>query len=185
LPEVRHAFCDQSSISIMANLLDLPSWDEEGRLRVVVETPRGCAFKVHYDATTLAFTYQRSLSERRYPHDWGFVPGTVAEDGDPLDALVLHDDATWPGLVLPSEPLAILKICDEKPGSNHAVENDRVIAVPAAGSKALRDALSAEKRNELAAFFQAVGEQTGKKVRVLGWGDAEQARAAVERARKR
>src|SRR6187549_4253012 len=113
----------------MPNLLELPSWDEQGRLRVVVETPRGSAFKVRYDPETQVFTYQRRLPDLHYPHDWGFIPGTLAEDGDPLDALVLHDDATWPGVIVPSEPVAVLKIRDRKAGAEER-QNDRVIVVP-------------------------------------------------------
>ncbi|HEX2671383.1 MAG TPA: inorganic diphosphatase [Polyangiaceae bacterium] len=168
----------------MADLLELPSWDEQGRLRVVVETPKGAPFKVHYDAATLAFTYQRPLHHLRYPYDWGFVPGTLADDGDPLDALVLHGDATWPGIVLPSEPLAILKILDEKPGTERELENDRIIAVLSERPPTSRAVLSAETRRELENFFRTTGEQTGKKLRVLGWGGADQARAAIEHAKR-
>ena len=167
----------------MPNLLELPSWDQQGRLLIVVETPRGAAFKIRYDPATLTFTYQRALQNRRYPHDWGFVPGTIADDGDPLDALVLHQDATWPGLVVPSEPIALLKICDKKAGAEREVQNDRIIAVPAGQSAAVASALSAQKRSELEDFFRATGEQSGKAVRVSGWGDASAARAAIERAK--
>jgi inorganic pyrophosphatase len=169
----------------MSNLLEIPSWDEQGRLRVVVETPRGSAFKIHYDPALGAFAFQRPLRGLRYPHDWGFVSGTLAEDGDPLDALVLHDDATWPGIVLPCEPIAILKIRDKKADSERELQNDRVIALPPGGSSGPDNRLADGKRLELEAFFRESGEQTGKKVRVLGWGDASEARAAVERARRR
>jgi len=168
----------------MPNLLDLPSWDDQGRLRVVVETPRGSAFKVKYDPLTWAFTYQRALPEHPYPHDWGFVPGTIAEDGDPLDAMVLHDGATWPGIVLPSQPIAILKLSDKKPDSEREVPNDRIIAVPAARASDVPLALTPEKRSRLEEFFRASGELAGKHVRLLGWGDAEQARAAIARAKR-
>jgi len=166
----------------MPNLLELPSWDEQGRLRIVVETPKNSPYKIHYEPTTRAFGFQRSLHGLRYPHDWGFVPGTLADDGDPLDALVLHDDATWPGVVFPSTPIAILKIRDKKAGTNHEVQNDRLIAVPSV--KASVPEFSSEKRDSLEAFFRAAGEQNHKEVRILGWGDADEARAAVERARK-
>jgi inorganic pyrophosphatase len=169
----------------MSNLLEIPSWDEQGRLRIVVETPRGSAFKVHYDPAIGAFAFQRPLHGLRYPHDWGFVSGTLAEDGDPLDALVLHDEATWPGILLPSEPIAILMIRDKKAGADRELQNDRVIALPSSRSAGSDNVLSAGKRQELEEFFRATGEQTGKNVRVLGWGDAREARAAVERTRRR
>ncbi|HEY3667368.1 MAG TPA: inorganic diphosphatase [Polyangiaceae bacterium] len=165
----------------MPNLIKLPSWDERGRLRVVVETPRGSAFKVRYDPETRAFSFQRPLSGQRYPHDWGFIPGTLGEDGDPLDALVLHEHATWPGIVVLGEPIAVLKIRDKKPGQPER-QNDRVIVLPSAEqSGAASSVLSAEKRRELTAFFQAAGEQT-KEIHILGWGDSDEARAVIARA---
>jgi inorganic pyrophosphatase len=167
----------------MSNLLELPSWDEQGRLRVVVETPRGSPFKVRYDPATHAFAFQRPLQGLRYPHDWGFVPGTLAADGDPLDALVLHDDTTWPGIVVPSEPIAVLKIRDKQPGADHELENDRIVVLPSVASATSVAELSAQKRQQLEAFFRATGEQTGKQVRVLGWGDPNEARAIIEQAR--
>jgi len=166
----------------MPNLLELPTWDEQGRLRIVVETPKNSPFKIHYDASTQSFGFQRSLGGLCYPHDWGFVPGTLAEDGDPLDALVLHDDVTWPGVVFPSTAIAILRIRDQKAGTTQEVRNDRLIAVPSV--KALVPEFSAEKRQALEEFFRIAGEQNQKKVRILGWGDADEARAAVEQAQK-
>ncbi len=163
----------------MANLLELSSWDDQGRLRVVVETPRGSAFKVRYDRATGVFAFQRSLHGLRYPHDWGFIPGTLAEDGDPLDALVVHEDATWPGILLLSEPVAVLKMRDKKAGAERELQNDRIIAVPSGSSRAV---LSAEKRRELERFFQAAGEQI-KQVRLLGWGDSDEARALIAHTR--
>ncbi len=169
----------------MSNLLELSCWDEQGRLRVVVETPRGSAFKIHFDPAIDAFAFQRPLhGGLRYPHDWGFIPGTLAQDGDPLDALVIHDDSTWPGIVLPSEPLALLKIREQKAGSANENQNDRVIALPSRRRSTSAEVLSADKRRELEEFFHATGEQTGKRVRLLGWGDADEARAAIELTRR-
>ena len=64
--DARHTSCEQRQRA-MPNLLELPSWDEQGRLRVVVETPRGSAFKVRYDAATQTFEYQRKLREPALP----------------------------------------------------------------------------------------------------------------------
>jgi len=169
----------------MPNFLEFPCWDEQGRLRVVVETPRGSAFKIHYDSATQAFTFQRPLRGLRYPYDWGFVPGTLAEDGDPLDALVIHEESMWPGILLPTQPIAVLKIRDKKPGAKQEVQNDRIIALPSIRSSTSASELSAEKRRELAQFFQAAGEQTGKEVRILGWGEESEARARIEQTRRR
>lgn len=167
----------------MTNLLEIATWDEQGQLRVVVETPRGSAFKIRYDPATHAFTFQRPLFGLHYPHDWGFVPGTKAEDGDPLDALVLHEGSTWPGVVVPCEPLAVLKIRDQKSGADRPVQNDRVITAPSAvQSGPAFVPLSADKRRELEEFFQKAGEQNKKQIELLGWGDVNEARAVIQRA---
>ena len=80
----------------MANLLKLPPWSADRSLHVVIETPRGSAVKVKLDADLRVFTIARPLPEGMvYPFDFGFVPGTRAEDGDPLDAVVYWDVATW------------------------------------------------------------------------------------------
>src|SRR4029077_1758761 len=64
-----------------------------------------------------------------YPYDWGFIPSTKGEDGDPLDALVLHDVATAPGLVLKCKIIVVLEVVQTE-GGKHPIRNDRLIAVP-------------------------------------------------------
>ena len=65
---------------------------------------------------------------RTYPHDWGFVPSTKADDGDPLDIMVIHDGATFPGIVLTCRIIGILQI--EQKSKGKAERNDRLFAVP-------------------------------------------------------
>jgi inorganic pyrophosphatase len=84
----------------MTNLLKLPTFNDD-EIHVVVETPRGSRAKLDYDPKVKTFTLSKSLlAGLTYPYDWGFLPSTRAEDGDPLDVMVLHDAATCPGLVL-------------------------------------------------------------------------------------
>ena len=164
----------------MDSLQDLPPWDKDARLQVVVETPKGSGAKLRYDAASGAFTYQRPLPHRLfYPYDFGFVPGTLADDGDPLDALVIHDSATWPGVVIPCRPIALLKIMDRKRQEASARQNHRLIAVPAA-APATNRALSELQRPELEGFFRVVGQQL-KEVTILGWGNEQEAREEIAR----
>ena len=90
----------------MPNYVTLRPFDDEGNLNMVVETPRGSAVKLKYEPKTKVFMVSRSLVlGLTYPFDWGFIPGTRAEDGDPLDALAVHDSSTYPGVVLPCRAL--------------------------------------------------------------------------------
>ncbi|HEX3855467.1 MAG TPA: inorganic diphosphatase [Polyangiaceae bacterium] len=164
----------------MGSIQNLPAWDADARLRVVVETPKGSGAKLRYDAMSGTFIYQRPLPNRLfYPYDFGFVPGTLADDGDPLDALVIHEAATWPGIVIPCLPIALLKIVDKKHDETSARQNHRLIAVPAA-TPAMEPALSDLQRVELEVFFRVVGQQL-KEVTIVGWGDAEEARTEITR----
>jgi inorganic pyrophosphatase len=82
----------------MRNFINLPAFTEDGDVRVVIETPRGSRAKLAYDPELEAFTLSKSLLVGlTYPHDWGFVPSTKANDGDPLDIMVVHDCGDLPG----------------------------------------------------------------------------------------
>src|SRR3954447_20000951 len=159
----------------MANLLRLPALPARGVIHVVVESPRGATSKIKYDAELEAFTLQRPLPLGMvYPHDWGFVPGTRAEDGDPLDALVLSEGTTFAGVVIRARPVAVVKLeQDAKTGKTGRTgktgktgmtgksgkrreRNDRVVAVPPTAPRADAEGpedLPARVRAELERFF--------------------------------
>jgi Inorganic pyrophosphatase len=89
----------------MTNLLKLPTWADKQHIYAVVETPRGSTCKLDFDPELRAFTLAKPLmAGLTYPYDWGFIPSTKAEDGDPLDVLVIHDAQTYPGVVLRCRP---------------------------------------------------------------------------------
>jgi inorganic pyrophosphatase len=96
----------------------------------VVEAPKGSLVKLKYDIELGVFTVSRGLPlGMSYPFDWGFVPSTRAPDGDPLDVLVVHEAATYPGALLPCRPLGIVEMeQDDKDGRRE--RNDRVIVIP-------------------------------------------------------
>jgi inorganic pyrophosphatase len=183
----------------MANLLRLPASPSPGVIHVVVESPRGATSKIKYDAQLEAFTLQRPLPLGMvYPHDWGFVPGTRAEDGDPLDALVLSEGTTFAGVVIRARPVAVVELeQDAKPGNpgkttrknrNRRERNDRVVAVPANAPRADAEGpedLPARVRAELERFFVDVTFFEDKNATILGWGGPEQAMALVTRSRRR
>ena len=99
----------------MRNLIELGPYGKNGEIQMVVETPRGSNIKLHYEPKLGAFTVSRALPLGLiYPYDWGFVPGTKGEDGDPIDALALHDGATYPGVVLPCHALGVVELVQEE-----------------------------------------------------------------------
>jgi len=164
----------------------LPTWAAEGVAHVVVEAPRGSAVKLKYEPALGAFTVSRPLVLGfAYPFEFGFFPSTKAEDGDPLDAIVLTDVATFPGVVRKCRALGILRASQKAKGGR--VRNDRVVTI-AVDDRRLRHLhdvreLSAREREEIEAFVHASVALEDKEVELLGWGDASAARAAIEAAR--
>src|ERR1700726_5134193 len=115
----------------MPNLVKLPTWADKEHVHAVVETPRGSRCKLEFDPKLIkVFTLSKPLiAGLTYPYDWGFIPSTKAEDGDPLDVLIIHDAATYPGLVLKCKPIGVLEVVQTKKGKTE--RNDRVFVVPA------------------------------------------------------
>ncbi len=113
----------------MTNYLKFPTWADSGHVHVVVETPRGSRAKLEFDPKLGAFTLAKPLlAGLTYPYDWGFIPSTKAEDGDPLDVLIIHDAATYPDLVLTCKPIGVLEVLQPSKGKKE--RNDRVFVVP-------------------------------------------------------
>jgi inorganic pyrophosphatase len=171
----------------MSDLQKLPVRDKKGDVHVVVETPRGSAAKLEFDPELQAFTLSKSLIlGLSYPYDWGFVPSTKGEDGDPIDVLVLHDAATSPGLVLKCKIIGVLEVI-QKDGKQK-IRNDRVIAVPRDShrEKSEEDArdLSKQIRQEIEKFFVATDELEAKELQFLGWKGPKTGEKLIDQAAK-
>src|SRR5215469_793437 len=101
----------------MTNFAKLPTWADKQHVYAVVETPRGSRAKLEFDRKLGAFRLAKPLlAGLTYPYDWGFIPSTRAEDGDPLDVLIIHDAATYPGLVLKCKPVGVLEVVQTSTG---------------------------------------------------------------------
>ena len=159
----------------------LPPETAEGHVHVVVECPRGSRAKVEYDPALGVFALDRVLyAAVHFPADYGFVPGTRAADGDPLDALVLAEAPTCPGCLVRVRLLGVLTV----------VKDDRrepkLLGVPAGEPRfaELRDVadLPAHVRQEIAHFFEVYKELEGDDLASLGWDGAAQARAVLAAA---
>src|ERR1700752_2617295 len=95
----------------MPLLNELAAFNADGDLQVVVESPRGAAIKLKYEPRLGAFSVARALPVGlTYPFDWGFVPGTLGPDQDPIHALVVQDMGTFPGIRLPCKLLRGVKV---------------------------------------------------------------------------
>lgn len=171
----------------MPNFWNLPPFADDGDVHVVIETPRGSRAKFAWDLKLETFTLRKSLlTGLSYPHDWGFVPSTRADDGDPLDIMVIHDAATFPGLVVTCRVIGILQI--EQKSKNKRERNDRLFAVPrrSHAEKALTSVadLTRPLREELEKFFIATDELEDKKLKIIGWKGPKPAMQAIKDAAK-
>jgi inorganic pyrophosphatase len=173
----------------MPDLHKLPVRDKDDDVHVVVETPRGSAAKLEFDKELQVFTLSKSLIlGLTYPYDWGFIPSTKGEDGDPIDVLVLHDAATAPGLVLKCKIIGVLEVLQSEKGKK-GLRNDRLIAVPRDShrERADKDARDLPKpmRKEIEKFFVATDELEDKSLEFLGWKGPKTAQRLIDKAAKK
>jgi inorganic pyrophosphatase len=152
---------------------------------VLIEIPRGSRNKYEVDHETGRIRLDRRLfTSTQYPADYGFVLDTLGEDGDPLDALVLVEEPTFPGCLIRSRPVGMFRMTDEKGG------DDKIICVPAGDPRQehLRglDVLPHFDRLEIEHFFLIYKElEPGKSVEGAGRADRAAAEAEVEASRQR
>ena len=156
------------------NLYYLPAGDKAPEIvQAVIEVPMDSANKYEYDPESGVFRLDRVLySPMHYPGDYGFVPSTLADDGDPVDVLVLMNRPTFPGAVLQVRPLGFLEMSDEKG------RDQKVLAVPADDPRfdANRHihTISPHRLNEIEHFFEIYKELEGKETKVDGWRGMEE-----------
>jgi inorganic pyrophosphatase len=162
----------------------LAPYDDDKRVRAVIESPKGATTKIAYDPAVRAFSFVRALPlGLAYPYDWGFVPGTRAPDGDPVDILVVHDGATYPGVVVPCRLLGMVRATQRGNGLRR-VTNHRVVAVPADHARlATVTTVPSRVKEEIERFFLAAVALEEKHVRIQGWDNARAAHALIRGAR--
>jgi inorganic pyrophosphatase len=157
---------------------------DDSTVLAFIEIPRGSRNKYEYDDETKTFRLDRVLySSVHYPTDYGFIPGTLAEDGDHLDILVLVQEPTFPGCVIEARTLGGLDMSDEK-GPDF-----KVLAVPVgdpryAHMRSLAD-VGEHWLREIETFFATYKLLEPKQTAVQGWHEAEEARQVIARCRER
>jgi inorganic pyrophosphatase len=152
---------------------------------VVVEIPKGQRNKYEMDHETGRIYLDRMLfTSTRYPADYGFVEGTLGLDGDPLDALVLVEEPTFPGCVIRARAIGMFRMTDEKG------PDDKIIALPAADPRLTQfqdiGDLPHFDRLEIQHFFEVYKDiEPGKSVEGATWADRAAAEAEISQARGR
>jgi len=167
-------------------LLALPTRSSKGAFHVVVESPGGSRAKISYDAKLRAFKFARPLmAGLHYPHDWGFIPGTTAPDGDPLDAMVFSDVPTFPGVVIECRALGVLRLKQNRKDRAGRERNDRLIAIPIKMPRLTSfhqpTDLPLRWRQEIEEFFLAATRFQDKNPKILGWAGAAEGERMVDR----
>jgi inorganic pyrophosphatase len=162
----------------------LPSRDDDGSWLTVIEAAQGSRQKFKYRAEWRAFVLHKVLPlGLSYPYAFGFVPSTLGDDGDPLDVLVLADEALPPGMVVPCRIVGVIEAEQQEEGEK-AERNDRLLAVAKKSHRygecrKLRD-LAADVLDEIEQFFIATNVAAGRRFRPLARRGAAVATRLVE-----
>jgi inorganic pyrophosphatase len=173
----------------MSDLATIATWGRKEVLHVVVEAPRGCGTKITYDEKLGVFTYGRPLClGLAYPFDWGFVPSTRGEDGDPLDALVVTDVGSFPGVIIPCRLLGVVQLAQDAKSGKGRERNDRLIAVPVEADRYedYKDAKDLPSRlvQEIEQFFLSTTFFKPKHAEIISWKGTRTAEKLVRRGEK-
>jgi inorganic pyrophosphatase len=144
---------------------------EKEEWRVIIETPKGSCNKYDYDTELGIFKLSQVLPEGLlFPFDFGFVPSTLGDDGDPLDVLLLMDQATFTGCLVPSRLIGVIE-AEQTETDGTKERNDRLLAIPihTRQFRKIRTINDLEKRviNEIERFFSTYNEESGKKFKVI------------------
>jgi inorganic pyrophosphatase len=159
--------------------------EPENTLVCVVEIPKGSRNKYEYDEQLGGIKFDRLLmSAATYPADYGFLRGTLGQDGDPLDALVCLYEPTFPGCLIPVRPIGLLRMTDENG------QDDKVVCVPISDPRwnvyEHLDDLPQQLRDEIFHFFSVYKDlDPNRHAEPTGWSDREAALQAIVEARER
>jgi inorganic pyrophosphatase len=146
---------------------------------VLIEIPKGSRNKYEYDPEKRMVRYDRMIfSSMHYPSDYGFIPETLAQDGDPLDVLVLVSEPTFPGCLIKVRPIGVFNMTDEKG------PDAKVLCVPVSDpiwNKLFRlSEVNVHLKKEIEHFFLVYKDLEQKKVSVEGWEDETRAREVYQ-----
>jgi inorganic pyrophosphatase len=166
--------------------IDLAAFDEEsGLVNAIIDTPKGSRNKFKYDTRSRIFRLGGALPLGSvFPFDFGYVPSTKGDDGDPVDILILMDEPAFPGCLVPAKLIGVIEA--EQTEDNETTRNDRLIAVAADSRnhthvRFLGD-LNSNLVHEIERFFISYNETKGKTFEILGRFGPDRATALIEKA---
>lgn len=158
-----------------------------GLLQVIIETPKGSRNKFSFDPKQEIFSLKKVLpAGMAFPYDFGFLPRTLADDGDPIDVLLLMDEPAYPGCLVTSRLIGVIR--GEQVDGKKRIRNDRLVAVAEANHmyanvKKLDD-LPKHFVKELEDFFVNYHQLEGKQYKLLGCKEAGEAMRLIKQAQK-
>ena len=163
--------------------MDLAPTDGDNKIQVIIETPKGSRNKYAFDTEQRVFALKKVLpAGMAFPYDFGFVPSTKAEDGDPTDVLVLMDEPAFPGCLLKCRLIGIIEGQQGKKKTGN--RNDRIIAIEEANHSYARvrhvKELGKKFLKELEEFFVNYHDLQGQKYRILDVKGPSEARRRIE-----
>jgi inorganic pyrophosphatase len=168
----------------MTNYLNIPVGKQApGIVKAVIEIPQGSVNKYEYDKDLHVFRLDRNLhSPVHYPGDYGFIPRTLAADGDPLDILVLGDAPTFPGCIYHARPIGLFEMLDQ------GIRDEKVLAY-ATGNLRFSSLhnytdIPPHVLREVEHFFSIYKDLEGKRTKVLGWKDRDTAHQIIQQSYK-
>jgi inorganic pyrophosphatase len=168
------------------SLTNLPAVDpESGRLNVVVDTPKGSRNKYKLDEQTGQWRLSKRLPQGiTFPYDFGFIPSTHGEDGDPIDVLLVNDQGSFAGCIVPAKLIGVLKA--EQTENGKTIRNDRLVAViekpfnPAEYNSL--DEMNPQRLEEIEHLFVAYNEVEGKQFKPIARRGADLAQKLLDDA---
>ncbi len=159
-------------------------------ITAVIETPCGSRNKYNWDEKLHGYRLKKVLpSGMSFPYNFGFIPGTKAEDGDPLDVLVLMDTPAFPGCIVDCQLIGAME-AEQRQQDNQGkpIRNDRLIAADVHDSSFSDihsiDELPPALLHEIEAFFVNYNRVEGREFKVLGYCDSKKAAKLIKQARK-
>jgi inorganic pyrophosphatase len=178
----------KKSARSLANPVLLKPIDKKDEiLQVIIETPKGSRNKFAFDEKQKIFALKKVLpAGMTFPHDFGFLPRTLAPDGDPIDVLLLMDEPAFPGIAVRARLIGIIE--GEQTDGKKKTRNDRLLAVAEmnheyAHIKKLND-LPRQFLHELEEFFVNYHRLEGKQYKLLGCKEADVAMRMIQKAQR-